>query len=401
MFTKMLSGVSLFMTIITLTAANISAKPQITLQQIKNNDFNGKFCYVHARGAITPDGKAIITTQPLYLKGIDDFFGLEIIQSNDKGETWSKIRKSKTLVRRKYKNNCDIVMSDGTPFYHRKTGKLIITGHSVIYGKLSVPNPRYTLWSIFDEKSGDWQPFQKLTMPDEKTFFNCGAGSTQILELPDGDLLIPVYGASAEDLKKTSCYNAWVLKCSFNGKELKVKEVGSPLKISVPRGLGEPSIAQHNGKFFLALRNDKSGYVSFSNDGLNFQPAQELCFDDGSNIGNYCTQQHWINGGGKLYMVYTRKNANNDHIFRHRAPLFIAEFDTEKMCLIRSTEMIAVPERGARLGNFGCMQINENESWIIAAEWMQTTGPDTFDYTKCMKYGSDNSIWIAKIKFNK
>ena len=171
MFTKMLSGVSLFMTIITLTAANISAKPQITLQQIKNNDFNGKFCYVHARGVITPDGKAIITTQPLYLKGIDDFFGLEIIQSDHKGETWRKIRKSKTLVRRKYKNNCDIVMSDGTPFYHRKTGKLIITGHSVIYGKLSVPNPRYTLWSIFDEKSGDWQPFQKLTMPDEKTFF--------------------------------------------------------------------------------------------------------------------------------------------------------------------------------------------------------------------------------------
>ena len=99
-------------------------------------------------------------------------------------------------------------------------------------------------------------------------------------------------------------------------------------------------------------------------------------------------------------MVYTRKGANNDHVFRHRAPLFIAQFDPDKLCLIRGTEIIAVPERGARLGNFGCVQISENEAWVIAAEWMQTTPPDSKDYTKCMKYGSDNSIWIAKIKIS-
>lgn len=77
----------------------------------------------------------------------------------------------------------------------------------------------------------------------------------------------------------------------------------------------------------------------------------------------------------------------------------MAEFDTERMCLIRSTEIITIPERGARLGNFGCVQINENEAWIVAAEWMQTKGPRASDYRVCMKYGSDNSIWIAKIKF--
>ena len=96
-------------------------------------------------------------------------------------------------------------------------------------------------------------------------------------------------------------------------------------------------------------------------------------------------------------MVYTRRNANNDHVFRHRAPLFFAEFDTEKMCLIRSTEQIAVPERGARLGNFGCVNISENEAWVIAAEWMQTTSPDSKNWRRCMSYGSDNSIFVAKI----
>ena len=44
--------------------------------------------------------------------------------------------------------------------------------------------------------------------------------------------------------------------------------------------------------------------------------------------------------------------------------------------------------------------VNENEALVIASEWMQTTPPDSKDYTKCMKYGSDNSIWIAKIKIS-
>ena len=141
------------------------------------------------------------------------------------------------------------------------------------------------------------------------------------------------------------------------------------------------------------------GYIAASNDGLNYSEPIPLRFDDGKISGNYNTQMHWIKGGNKLYLVYTRRGADNDHVFRHRAPLFMAEFDPGKLCIIRSTEVIAVPERGARLGNFGCLQVSDNEAWIVAAEWMQTTAPDPSDYTRCMKYGSDNSIWIAKIRF--
>ena len=230
-------------------------------------------------------------------------------------------------------------------------------------------------------------------MPDEEQYFSCGAGSAQILELTDGDLLIPVYHASTGLLKSR------VLKCSFDGKELKVKEIGSPLSINVRRGLYEPSIAEHNGKYFLAMRNDKMGYVAVSDDGLNYSEPIPLRFDDGKLSGNHNTQMHWIKGGNKLYLVYTRRGAGNDHVFRHRAPLFMAEFDPAKLCIIRNTEVIAVPERGARLGNFGCLQVSDNEAWIVAAEWMQTTAPNPTDYTRCMKYGSDNSIWIAKIRF--
>ncbi|MBE6385916.1 MAG: exo-alpha-sialidase [Lentisphaerae bacterium] len=385
------------------TAAGETAvwQPEITLQQIKTG-FTGDFCYVHARGAIMPDGTAIVTTQPLFLKGDDDFYGLEFMESSDGGKSWSSIRKSRTLARSAYKEDCEWVISDAAPFYHRKSGKLIITGHSSLYHKDGVSPtmlPRHTLWSIFDHSRNDWEEFRELAMPEEKFFFNCGAGSTQIVELPDGDLMIPVYTADPEDFAGTSCYHSLVVRCSFDGTRLSVREIGTPVTIPVPRGLYEPSIAAFKGKFFLALRNDESGYVCKSDDGLNYHSLCPLCFDDGRNVGNYCTQQHWVTGGGKLYLVYTRKGAGNDHVFRHRAPLFMAELDTERLCLIRKTEMIVVPERGARLGNFGCMQVNENEAWVIAAEWMQTTAPDPFDYTRCMKYGSDNSIWISKIKF--
>ncbi|MBE6651567.1 MAG: hypothetical protein E7613_09705 [Ruminococcaceae bacterium] len=69
----------------------------------------------------------------------------------------------------------------------------------------------------------------------------------------------------------------------------------------------------------------------------------------------------------------------------------MAKFDAENMCLVKSTEVILVPELGARLGNFNVANISEKEKWLLTAEWMQPIG--------CEKYGSDNSIWIAKVHF--
>ena len=43
-------------------------------------------------------------------------------------------------------------------------------------------------------------------------------------------------------------------------------------------------------------------------------------FDDGSELGNYNTQQHWVTHSDGLFLVYTRRGADNDDIARHRAP---------------------------------------------------------------------------------
>lgn len=49
----------------------------------------------------------------------------------------------------------------------------------------------------------------------------------------------------------------------------------------------------------------------------------------------------------------------------------MAKFDAENMCLVKSTEVILVPELGARLGNFNVANISEKEKWLLTAEWMQ------------------------------
>ena len=51
-----------------------------------------------------------------------------------------------------------------------------------------------------------------------------------------------------------------------------------------------------------------------------------------------------------------------------------------------------VPERGARLGNFGVTEVGPDETWITVSEWMQPKGVE--------KYGSDGSVFIARIQWN-
>ena len=107
-----------------------------------------------------------------------------------------------------------------------------------------------------------------------------------------------------------------------------------------------------------------------------------------------------MTGPEALYLVYTRRAVWNEHVFRNRAPLFMAEVDTDTLTVKRNTERIVVPDRGARLGNFNVTPIDETETWVIAAEWMQSSaGHGETGAKYCEQYGSDNTIWAAKIKW--
>ena len=141
------------------------------------------------------------------------------------------------------------------------------------------------------------------------------------------------------------------------------------------------------------MRNDKKGFVARSTDGVHFDKYVPWKFDDGTELGSYNTQQHWVAHSNGLFLVYTRRGAGNDHVFRHRAPLFMAQVDLERFCVIRETKQILVPERGARLGNFGVTNVSPNETWVTVSEWMQPKGVE--------KYGSDGSVFVSRIHWDK
>jgi hypothetical protein len=162
--------------------------------------------------------------------------------------------------------------------------------------------------------------------------------------------------------------------------------------------LVEPSLARFGGKFYLTLRNDAAGYVATSTDGLNFDSPRLWRWDDGTDLGNYNTQQHWVTHRDGLFLVYTRRGASNDHVIRHRAPLFIGQIDAEKLVVRRSTERILVPDRGARLGNFGVTEVSPDETWVTVAEWMQTFSPQLIIPVDNPR-GADNSVFAARIQW--
>jgi hypothetical protein len=62
------------------------------------------------------------------------------------------------------------------------------------------------------------------------------------------------------------------------------------------------------------------------------------------------------------------------------------------MAVIRETEQILVPERGARLGNFGVTDVTPDETWVTVSDWMQPRGVD--------KYGS-HGVFVARIQWNR
>lgn len=369
----------------------------IKLEAISSG-FDKKTCWVHPRGGAIPGDPpvVVVTMQKLTLRGSDVFGPLCEMRTDDLGETWQgPLEHAATLGQRDEPDGVVVGACDFWPKWHRKSGRLLGIGHTVRYkgDKVMPVRRRETCYSVYDPGKRAWTAWQTLDMGDGKTFFNAGAGCVQRVDLPDGGILLPIYfkGESEKFSRVT------VLKCAFDGERLSLAGRGNVLAVDADRGLGEPSLTHFRGRYYLTLRQDKAGYVATSDDGLTFTQPKIWTWDDGQELGNYNTQQHWVTHAEALYLVYTRRGANNDHVMRHRAPLFIGRVDPDRLCIVRSSERILVPERGARLGNFGVTEVNENETWVTVAEWMQTNPPNPFDYTVCMKYGSDNSVFVARI----
>ncbi len=359
--------------------------------------YDGQTCWVHARAGTIPGETpaVVLTMQRLQVTGSDLFHPLNDMRTDDLGRTWQgPVEQAETLGRTTEPDGTILGVCDFWPKYHRASGKLLGIGHTVRYrNNKVVPNrQRETAWSVYDPEARTWSRWQALVMPAEEKYFNCGAGCVQRLDRPNGDILLPVHYRAATEPRYTTA----VLRCRFDGQSLTLVEPGSEHTVEIGRGLYEPSLTRFRDRYYLTLRNDSTGYVAASDDGLHFSPAQPWCWDDGTNLGNYNTQQHWVTHSNGLFLVYTRRGANNDHVFRHRAPLFMAQVDPVTLRIRRDTERIVVPERGARLGNFGVTIVSPEETWVTVTEWMQKAGPDVI-IPPHNPHGADNSVYVSRI----
>jgi len=374
---------------------------QIQLDTVSEG-FDKKTCWVHPRAGAIPGStpSVVLTMQKLRLTGSDVFYALNEKRTDDLGVKWSgPTEHGTTLARRPEADGGEVGICDFWPKWHAKTGTLLGIGHTVRYVNDNIPKERSreTAYSIYDAKARTWSSWTTLEMPDAEKFHNAGAGCSQRVDLPNGDILLPIYFKSKTQKQNSTT----VVRCGFDGTKLTYREHGSELTVPIDRGLYEPSLTRFGDRYFLTIRNDRAGYVATSDDGLRFTEPRIWRWDDGKELGNYNTQQHWVTHRDGLFLVYTRAGAENDHVFRHRAPLFIAQVDPEKLHVIYQTERILVPNRGARLGNFGVTEVNENETWVTVAEWMQTWGPNSSDYSIPMSYGSNNAVFAARIRWEK
>jgi hypothetical protein len=385
-----------FLCVLLISAVQIlpAAEPvefTVKLETVMKHD-DGQFLWFHPRAAAMPGG--VMMTIQKHLKVSDYYSGLHLMTRQGVDGAWTGPLLTPELDWQKQPDGVTLSVADVTPGWHEKTEKLIAIGARVRYspqGKQleDVKRAHQTVYAVYDPKTSKWTPWRILELPADEEFNFARNACAQWLVKPDGTLLVPLYiGKSAKDRFSTT-----VAECLFDGDKLTFVKNGSVLRLDVARGLYEPSLAVFGGRYYLTLRNDVRGYVSVSDDGLQFAEPKPWTFDDGAELGSYNTQQHWLTHSDGLFLVYTRRGANNDHIVRHRAPLFMARVDTNKLHLIRSSEKVVVPERGAEMGNFGANVINANESWVTVSEGMFMKDS--------AKRGAEGATFVARILWSK
>lgn len=368
--------------------------------QVVHQELNPSFCWFHPRVAAIPGAghggqPAVVMTIQKHLTASDHYSGLHFLRTDDLGKTWSGPTEIPELAWQTGEGDETIAVCDVTPGWHAPSKKLIAIGIKLRYGKdgaqlLDQPRSHECAYATYDPASGKWTRWKMLEMPDtDGKFFLVAPGCVQWLVKSDGTLLLPTYfkGRSGKD------YTTTVLHCSFDGENLKYLKHGDELAMVGGRGLYEPSLALFQGTYFLTLRNDDAAYVTTSTDGQSFQPPRKWRFDDGQELGSYNTQAHWLVQDQGLFLTYTRRGANNDHIMRNRAPIFIAQVDPQRLHVMRSSERAVLPERGVMLGNFGAAAITPDESWVTDAEYILSATPHP--------KGADGTTWLGRILWSR
>lgn len=314
------------------------------------------------------------------ITGSDVYGPVHWSESKDLGLTWSAPQAIPGMGRRTHPDGIEEGVCDTVPEYHALTRTVLAIGENVYYknGKLTRPDTERWPVYIVRQPDGKWSEPRRLEWDHPGASAMYSTNCSQRITLANGDILVPL---SHSPLGRADRGVTTAL-CSFDGRELQVKRSGNQLRLAVQRGLLEPSLAMLGKRYFLTIRaEDDRGYVTTSNDGLDWAEKRPWCWDDGEPLVMSTTQQRWLPHREALFLVYTRKTPENAKVMRWRSPLFMARVDPERLSLIRDTERIVFPLTGnaadpasvAHLGNFHANAVTPQLSIVTVGEVIPKT----------------------------
>ena len=323
------------------------------------------------------DGPPVAVMCCQSITGSDVFGQVHESVSTDLGATWTEPVEIASLGRHALESPewqegvCDFV-----PAWHLKSERLLGIGHNVYYKDGVLAHPQRKRWPVYAvrQPDGSWSVAHKLEYSDPRMTEIYTSGCAQRFHLDNGDIILPCsWGPEGREDRAVGS-----LRCTFDGETLTAVESGNELCNTAGRGLLEPTVTRLDGRFYMTIRaEDDRGYVSTSEDGLQWEPQHPWTWDDGEPLFMSTTQQRWLTHSVGLYLVYTRKADHNADVIRWRAPLYLAEVDAERLCLIRESEREIFPISGdpandpqhvALLGNLMPVNATVSESWVTVGE---------------------------------
>ena len=354
--------------------------------------------YFQPRAAIVPGEplRVLMLMQEMHRGITHDYRDVFEIETGDLGKTWSPAKCIEAIRPVMQSDGYRVAPGDLVPKWHAKTGTVLATGKTFNFlkGKKEDKSRERVAYTTYNPDSGNWSTLGIMELPQRdhrgRPIVGGNSGCSQRYDLPNGDILLPVQ--YYYERSRAPRHTAVVALCEYDGKTLRYKKHGSELSVPRARGLCEPSLTRFGDRYFLTLRSDHSAYVTSGTDGINYDAVKPWKFDDGEVLGSYNTQQHWVTHRDGLFLVYTRRGADNDHIMRHRAPLFIARVDPDRLCVLRKTERVLIPENDATLGNSGVTEVSPHETWVTVGEGLFSS----------KRRGKDrNKVIVARIVWSK
>lgn len=336
------------------------------------NSDGSRQTWFHPRICRIPGPRPVLLMTLQGITGSDYFHPVQWSESLDLGRTWSDPKPVPDMGRHAAPGGLEEGYCDTVPEYHEQTKTVIAMAHNVYYqgGKLARPNDQR--WPVYCVRSADgtWGKVRKLEWSDPDATAIYTSNCSQRVTLPGGDILVPLSHGPTGRVDR----GVTVVRCGFDGETLRIKARGNTLRLSVGRGLLEPSLATFDGGFYMTIRAENGqGFVSRSRDGLDWSPMVPWRFDDGEPVEMSTTQQRWLPHSAGLLLVYTRRDVSNANVMRWRAPLWVSEVDPKRLALKRSAERVAIPMNtdGVRnapavehQGNFHTTAISSGESLI-------------------------------------